>query len=40
MPVEEYSAKIKDLFGSIAIDYLQDKDLVKHRAEHGGIGIF
>ena len=37
---EVYMTKLKNLFGPLADDYFKDKELVKHRAEHGGIDIF
>ena len=37
---EVYMTKLKNLFGPLADDYFKDKELEKHRAEHGGIDIF
>ena len=39
-PEEFYMAKLKNLFGTLANDYFKDEELMKHRAEHGGIDIF
>ena len=41
-PISEeiYRGKVKKLFGRLADGYLNDKALIKHRAEHGGIDIF
>jgi radical SAM superfamily enzyme YgiQ (UPF0313 family) len=38
--VEESNKRISNLFGSLADDYINDKALIKHRSEHGGIDIF
>jgi radical SAM superfamily enzyme YgiQ (UPF0313 family) len=40
LPVQESSEKLKNLFGSLLGDYLQDEVMAKHRAEHGGIDVF
>ena len=37
---EIYIEKLINLFGNLAKEYLKDKTLLKHRAEHGGIDIF
>lgn len=37
---ESYKTKLKSLFGNLADDYFKDKELAKHRMEHGGIDIF
>ncbi len=38
--LEIYKQKMKNLFGSLADDYVKDEALLKHRAEHGGLDLF
>ena len=38
--VEVYNKKLRNLFGDLVEDYLNDEVLLKHRATHGGIDIF
>ena len=40
IPVESYRMKLRNLFGSLVDDFLEDETLLRHRAEHGGIDIF
>ena len=35
-----YDKKLRNLFGNLVDGYLEDRMLMKHRAEHGGIDIF
>ena len=37
---EVYMQKVKNLFGDLAEGFQEDKALVKHRREHGGIDLF
>lgn len=37
---EAYKDKLKNLFGDLTNDYFENKMLLKHRAEHGGMDIF
>jgi radical SAM superfamily enzyme YgiQ (UPF0313 family) len=38
--VEVCDKKLRNLFGNLIEDYLEDKVLLKHRATHGGIDVF
>ncbi len=40
VPAETYTEKLRNLFGPLYENFLRDKALMKHRAEHGGIDIF
>jgi len=40
MTTDQLTEKLKDLFGDLADEYINDAELMKHRAEHGGMNNF
>ena len=40
MTTAQLTEKLKDLFGDLADEYINDAELMRHRAEHGGMNNF
>lgn len=40
IPPDIYERKLRNLFGNLIDNFLEDEIFIKHRAEHGGVDIF